>query len=66
MAIHRAPSGHRCGESHYRARLTDAQVREIRLLSSRHGYGYRVLSQMYRCGQSTIRDIVTYRTRINA
>jgi len=67
----RAPTGHPCGESHYRARLTDAQVTAIRGqyqewqdMGMRKGYD--CLAMIYGVGMSTIRDIVKYRTRINA
>lgn len=61
--IARAPSGHRCGESHQKAKLTDAEVLEMRRMNEEDGIGYRNLSKLFGCGQSTARDIVTYRTR---
>ena len=64
MKISRSPSGHRCGESHHKARLTDAKVRSMRADSDK--VGYETLAKWYGCGISTARDIVTYRTRINA
>lgn len=66
MRIARSPTGHRIGESHYRAQLTDDDVRMIRHLNSRHGIGYRRLARKFEVGESTIRDICTYRTRRNA
>ncbi len=54
--------GYRVGEGHQRAVLTDAHVREMRKLHA-EGLGYRKLAQLYGCGQSTARDICTYRTR---
>ncbi len=62
----RAPSGHRCGESHPRARLTDEQVREMRQLREQRRKSYDLLGLIFGCGESTARDICTYRTRINA
>lgn len=53
------------GESHHRAKLTDAQVRQIRIHQS-EGLSYGKLSKIYGCGESTIRDICTYRTRYSA
>ena len=46
-----------------RAILTDSQVKEIRKdhLAYVRGYGY--LAKKYGVGNSTIRDIVTFRTR---
>lgn len=75
--IARAPSGYRCGESHHKTKLSDAQVREIRQVyeksaapnghrKTRRDIGYSTLARTYGVGVSTIRDICTYRTRINA
>lgn len=64
--IYRAPSGHRCGQSHPRAKLTLEQVREMRELHEKSGKGYRLLAKLFACGQSTARDICTYRTRVSA
>lgn len=69
--IARTPSGHRCGESHHRVVLTDAQVREIRTVygemkTNRTRKGYGAIAAIYGVGASTVRDICTYRTRINA
>lgn len=66
MTIARNHTGHRVGESHHRARLTDQQVREIRRLNSQEGIGYMRLRKMFGCGESTIRDICTFRTRWSA
>jgi hypothetical protein len=57
-------TGHRVGEWHQRARLTDAQVREIR--AAYGPLGYKRLAGRFGCGESTVRDIVTYRTRASA
>ena len=48
---------------HHRAKLTAAQVAAIRreYLAYVRGYGY--LARKYGCGESTVRDIVQYRTR---
>jgi len=45
--------------------LNDEQVKEIRkeYMAYIRGYGY--LAKKYNCGESTIRDICTYRTRAN-
>lgn len=63
--MRRNHTGHRMGESHHRAKLSDAQVAEIRAAHrpGRHGHGYRVLARRFGVGESTIRDICTYRTR---
>ena len=61
-------TGHRCGETHHRARLSDDQVREMRRLyedwkAKGLRKGYATLAAIFGCGESTARDIVTYRTR---
>lgn len=45
--------------------LTDAQVREIRTLHKPgvRGFGYVALARRYKVGESTIRDLLTCRTR---
>ncbi len=55
-----------CGESHYRARLTDEQVREMRELHRRAGKGYELLALIFGCGVGTARDICTLRRRRDA
>lgn len=64
--VTRSPSGHRCGQSHPRAKLTFEQVREMRELHERRGKGYGTLAAIFACGESTARDICTYRTRNSA
>lgn len=54
--------GYRVGECHQHAKLTDDQVRAMRKLHA-EGFGYRKLARLYGCGESTARDICTYRTR---
>jgi hypothetical protein len=57
---------HPHGETHYRARLSDAEVREMRELHQRARKGYESLAQIFGCGTSTARDICTGRTRRDA
>jgi len=64
--ITRSPSGHRMGESHHRARLTDAQVRQMRAEHISYVVGYATLAARFGCSVSTARDICTYRTRPSA
>jgi len=64
--ISRNLDGYRIGQSHQRAKLTDAQVKEMRRLNESGEAGYRKLSSMFGCGQSTARDVCTYRTRYSA
>lgn len=51
------------GEQHHRAKLTDAQVAAIRQQHRPGKVGYQTLARRYGVGESTIRDIITYRTR---
>lgn len=53
---------------HHRAKLTNEQVMDMRQLymawkKARSNKGYGHLAELFNCGQSTARDIVTYRTR---
>lgn len=55
------------GEHHHHAKLTAKQVEEIRKLyehwkANRINKGYGEIQKLYGIGQSTARDIVTYRT----
>ena len=62
-------TGERVGEYHHKARLTDAQVDQIRDRFEAHPVGhpqhegYRVLAKAYGVSKRTIRDIVDYRRR---
>ena len=66
--IRRNHTGHRVGEDHQHAALTDEQVRAIRAKhkTRKHGFGYGALAKEFGCGESTVRDICTYRTRASA
>lgn len=54
--------GHRAGETHPCAKLTDEQVDLIREQHDQ-GIGYRRLARMFDTPKSTIRDIVLCRRR---
>lgn len=62
-AIHRGPSGHRIGESHPRAVISDDQVREVIRRREEDGLGYRRLAAETGIPISTIRDWCTCKTR---
>jgi len=47
----------------HRIKLTDDQVREIRTMHLAYVRGYGYLANKFKCAESTVRDIVTYRTR---
>lgn len=64
--IARNHTGHRVGEHHGKARLSDAQVREMRAAHVPYVVGYETLARMFGCAVSTARDICTYRTRASA
>lgn len=59
-------TGHRVGEWHGRAKLTDAQVRQIRLKYRPNVVGYKTLADEYGVHPSTIREIVSYAIRGSA
>ena len=66
-----APINPRRGERHPRARLADEQVREMRRVyeswkQAASDKGYGVLAQIFGVSEWTARDIVTYRTRVDA
>ena len=61
----------RLGAAHHNAKLTDAQVRDMRQLyrswkKVNANKGYEALADLFGCGVSTARDIVTCRTRFTA
>lgn len=66
MLINRNLGGWRIGVSHHRAKLTDQQVREMRYQREAYNRSYGWLAKKFGCGQSTVRDIVKYRTRYDA
>ena len=57
------PKNSRIGEDHPNAKLTDAQVEEIRDLYDTGKWGYRKLAKRFYVNRWTIRDIVTFRRR---
>jgi len=67
-------TGHRIGQDHQNARVSDAKVRQIRKeydeeesrAGNGGGGGYATLARRHGIGVSTVRDIVTYRTRASA
>ncbi|MGJ8522263.1 hypothetical protein R84981_000948 [Carnimonas sp. R-84981] len=65
MPITRNHTGHRVGECHQRAKLTDDDVRAMRA-DHAAGMGYTRLARKYSCGVSTARDITNYWTRASA
>ncbi len=72
--MRRNHTGHRMGEDHQHAKLSDADVRRMRRDYARAerragtggGGGYATMARLYGCGVSTARDILTYRTRASA
>ena len=58
----------RLGAAHHNARLSDAQVHDMRNLyqswkAAKANKGYSALGEIFGCSMWTARDIVTYRTR---
>ncbi len=67
-AIARTHTGHRCGEGHHRAKLSDEIVRKMRETyaqwkENHEPFGYQKLGELFNCSPWTARDIVTGRTR---
>lgn len=56
-------SGHRVGESHHRAKLSDEQVDLIRDLHEEYGFGYKKLAHVFKVSRDTIRQICLYMRR---
>ena len=56
-------TGHRVGQDHQKAKLTDEQVRQLRQDHDNDLGGYRTLAKRYNIGVSTARDIVNGYTR---
>jgi len=58
-------------KKHHRAKLDFAQVKDMRNVyenwkKAGSRKGYESLADLFQCGVSTARDIVTYRTRVSA
>ena len=60
---HRFRRSQQSGELNHKAKLTDAQAREIRMRYLPYAIGYSRLAQEYGVSMWTIRDIVKGRTR---
>lgn len=54
------------GFAHPKAQLTDAQVILCRQLRERKGMSFRQIAEVVACSMWTVRDIVEYRTRVDA
>lgn len=61
MPVRRAPTGHRIGESHPRAKLTDEIVRQIRALHAK-GQGSKSIARQLDLPRDTVRDVIDFRT----
>jgi len=59
-------TGHRVGEYHQRAKLSDAQVRNMRYAHENLGMSRREVAEMFGCSYWTARDILNYWTRASA
>lgn len=55
--------GLRVGESHQRAKLTNAEVDRMRKLHEEEGFGYRRLARMFEVGRTTVCQICRYEVR---
>ncbi len=69
VSIKRNKRGHRGGENHPNAKLTDKQIDLMRALHEEHPIGspehigYRRLAQLFECSKNTVRDICKYKCR---
>lgn len=63
MTNKRAPSGHRIGAWHGKAKYSDAIIAEVRKKHIPHVYGIKRLSDEFDIPYSTVRDWVQYKTR---
>lgn len=66
MSVKRNRKGYRVGECHQKAKLTDAEVARMRRMYRPGIVSMPLLAREFGCGLSTVRDIVTYRTRASA
>ena len=57
--------GNRIGETHPRAKLTDAMVRMILVLHEQHHIGYDRLAVQFEVSKTTIQRICTYQQRVS-
>lgn len=56
-------SGHRVGESHHNARLTDAEVELIRSLHFRHGMSYPAIAEKFEVSRRAVGAICRFERR---
>lgn len=61
--MHRNPKGYRVGQDHQKAVLSDSDVARMRSMYKPGVIGYLTLARIFHCGESTARDICTFRTR---
>lgn len=55
--------GNLLGEAHQNAKLTDAQVEEIRTLYENGGTSYRLIARQFGVHRATIADCIKFRRR---
>lgn len=71
MFDRRNDSGHRVGEHHHRAKLTDAEVREIRDMAENRKTARAILDELtnrvppVRVSYHTVRAIIAWRRRVH-
>lgn len=53
----------RIGEKHHNAKLTNAEVEQMRTMYDEGGWGYRSLATKFDVGKSTVQHIITFRIR---
>lgn len=55
--------GHRVGESHQKARHSDALVEKVRDMHEEQGMGYKRIAKILALSVSTVRQLCTYNRR---
>lgn len=66
MTMKRNHTGHRVGEGHQRAKLSDGQVRNMRYAHEKLGMTRSEVANLFNVSYWTARDILTYTTRASA
>jgi len=61
LGVNRAPTGHRRGSSHPRAKLSDEEVEQLK--KDARTLTVRALARKWECGKSTASDLIRGVTR---
>lgn len=61
--VGRNAEGYRVGESHHRAKLSNATVQRVHELHEQQGLGWRRISRLLKLNAHTVRDILRFHCR---